>query len=160
MKKIETPEEFAQKIKDYCFDAWTMNYEQKQYMGEFDLDEATRLITDFTALARADERQRAAGWISVKEQLPENDDPTVVTNNINSWKDHTWLVRGIKLDPKKPDIKDGEYCAWDGFNKIWGVTHWMPLPDPPAIMADPQMVDNDWTEMAEPEEGNHDKIRM
>jgi hypothetical protein len=57
---IETPEEFAQKVKDYCFDAWTMNREQGQYMGEFDLDEATRLITDFTALIRADERQKAA----------------------------------------------------------------------------------------------------
>ena len=70
MDKIETPEEFAQKIKDYCFDAWTMNREQRQYMGEFDLNEATRLITDFTALLRADERQKAAGW--AREYLKTN----------------------------------------------------------------------------------------
>lgn len=67
---IETPEEFAQKIKDYCFDAWTMNREQKQYMGEFDLDEATRLITDFTALLRAECAERAIAWYT-KDAGPE-----------------------------------------------------------------------------------------
>lgn len=41
---IETPEEFAQKIKDYCFDPWTMNRELRQYMGDFDDEECTRLI--------------------------------------------------------------------------------------------------------------------
>lgn len=44
---IETPEEFALKIKDYCFDPanrWTMNKELHQYMGDFDDEECTRLI--------------------------------------------------------------------------------------------------------------------
>lgn len=89
-----------------------------------DIPEAAALIEGYG--------RRVPQWISVKERLPEDDDPIVVTNNIKSWKGHYWLVRGIRLDPNKPDIKYGEYCAWNSFNKIWGVTHWMPLPEPPV----------------------------
>jgi hypothetical protein len=61
---IETPEEFAQKVKDYCFDAWTMNHEQKQYMGEFLLDEATTLIAARDAAIRQECAKRAVKWLN------------------------------------------------------------------------------------------------
>ena len=58
----ETPEEFAQKVKDYCFDAWTMNREQGQYMGEFLLDEAAKLIASRDAQIRKEDAEKAVEY--------------------------------------------------------------------------------------------------
>jgi len=51
-----------------------------------------------------------AGWISVKDQLPEKRQQRVLT-----WSSY------------RIEIKTMKSCIWDAW-----VTHWMPLPEPPA----------------------------
>lgn len=57
-------------------------------------------------------------WISVKDRLP---------------KPHDRVLCYFKFEPESPDvIGENTYIG----NKIWmsestGVTHWMPLPEPP-----------------------------
>jgi len=54
MPKIETPEEFAQTVKDNAFDPWCWNSAEAQFTGDFDLEEAARLITAREAAIRAE----------------------------------------------------------------------------------------------------------
>lgn len=119
---IETPRKFAQVV--------LLEYKANDIPIR---DIIAKMVYHRDATIRAECSPR---WVNVKDDLPKDSTPVVVTNNINSWKDHCWLVRGISLDSEKSDIKNSEYCAWDGLNKIWGVTHWLSLPEPFTVMGE------------------------
>lgn len=64
----------AQKIMEDSFDPWTMNKEQKQYMGAFDLDEAESIIA--AALAEKDaEIARLSQGLRIIRDFPDKDYP-------------------------------------------------------------------------------------
>ena len=75
---------------------------------------------EITALHAEVERLTAA-WIPVGERLPEGDEPGAVLgwNGIH--------VREVVFCPR---CKEGE--QWSSFGGHEYVTHWMPLPEPPA----------------------------
>ncbi len=59
------------------------------------------------------------GWISVKDQMPKEDEWLYLGSSL--FGTTTW---GICMD--------GEFVNPDqNYLKIEGVTHWMPLPEPP-----------------------------
>lgn len=61
----------------------------------------------------------APGWISVEERLPEEKHAVLV------WKPQ-YLNSYVAV------LSDGEWFVFGGFGtKVFGVTHWMPLPEPP-----------------------------
>lgn len=67
-------------------------------------------------------------WIKVENDLPKKF-PVMVLNGAcykpDGSLDYMWLA--TKIGKEK-----GRYYAWtDGLNKIYEVTHWMPLPEPP-----------------------------
>lgn len=109
MDKIETPRTFVENHTGYGGDKFNA-LEQN--------------ITARDALIRADERQKAAGWISVKERLPEDCDITLCLTHSN---DHRQVV-----------CKFYEKDFYDEVGLLRDVTHWMPLPEPPALMAEPE----------------------
>ena len=68
-------------------------------------------------------------WISVKDQLPEEDTPVIVT-----------YIGGVSGKPHSDvlgAVRDGVWYWYDGFpievskEITVEVTHWMPLPEPP-----------------------------
>jgi hypothetical protein len=65
------------------------------------------------------------GWISVKDQLPENDDSVIVY-----WPEN--LGYEMVLD----FIEDGCWFVWDQLDESTTApyTHWMHLPKPPATL--------------------------
>ncbi len=66
-------------------------------------------------------------WISLKDQLPpENSGKFLVTNNMNGRNagggmSHVWTVGSVHLDDGE---QAGQYCAYEGYLKLWGLTHW------------------------------------
>jgi len=52
-------------------------------------------------------------WISVKDRLPER------VQLVLCWNGGTFSTAILN--------ENGE----DVFNRMWGITHWMPLPEPP-----------------------------
>jgi hypothetical protein len=59
-------------------------------------------------------------WISVKDRLPESNDTHLIIAGVTKWYDvcHYDLDRGVWYD-----------CI--DYDDVDGVTHWMPLPEPP-----------------------------
>ena len=92
--------------------------------GKPDFDQWENHLKHRDALLRADERQKAAGWISVKEQLPEENHAVLIY-----YDKH--MIEAMFFD--------GDWGLPNG-DWIMGhtVSHWMPLPPPPAIMAEPE----------------------
>lgn len=86
------------------------------------------------AAIRADERQKAAGWISVKERLPEKETESCSVDCIICEEDgyQTLAYRYYgKLNEDNDNVWYDRVCR----RNITGtVTHWMPLPEPPAIV--------------------------
>ena len=77
-------------------------------------------------------------WISVKDRLPEEDGPYLVTTN--SFGDRQSVkFRWFAKDGENVDAYDlaGQKDVWYlydvecGYVSIKTVTHWMPLPNPP-----------------------------
>ena len=74
-------------------------------------------------------RGEAAGWISVEDRLPEAYE-TVLFTGVNKYGNRYRTQRGY-------------YCGGDvwyseivpGKKVVNGVTHWMPLPEPPEVKA-------------------------
>lgn len=69
-------------------------------------------------------------WISVKDRLPENEDEVLICAYNTELKIQSTIV----------DSYNG-YGCWTNFNmeyneKIWKVTHWMPLPVAPPKETD------------------------
>lgn len=61
----------------------------------------------------------APKWISVKERLPEEERDVVLYGSRGIF--FGWLSSEESESPK--------FCSFD--SEIYGVTHWMPLPDAP-----------------------------
>ena len=62
------------------------------------------------------------GWISCSEQMPEETGDIIVVSD------------GIVMSGISYSRRDGFYIAaleYDDYEPIGGVTHWMPLPEPP-----------------------------
>ena len=91
------------------------------------LDDAMRIVGQMPTVG---------GWISVKDRLPEKDRQYLVCLN----QTHLMVVSfAKKLEEVDRDVFKGRdepgWFDWDtewcGFYEITGVTHWMPLPEPP-----------------------------
>ena len=77
-------------------------------------------------------------WISVKDRLPENNGPYLVT--INSFGGRKYIdVRWFAKDGEAVDEYElaGQENVWYYYDSEWGcisvdsITNWMPLPQPP-----------------------------
>lgn len=68
-----------------------------------------------------------SNWISVGERLPEKDDTVV------AWR---WTTREYKLaNCIFQSDKNRRWC-YDGIEFFYGkdgISHWMPLPEPPEV---------------------------
>ena len=67
-------------------------------------------------------------WVPVSERLPEPNEPILVANPLDGGVQCAVYDGG--------DINDGDgegFNAWCGYTQhiLSGVTHWMPLPEPP-----------------------------
>ena len=107
MGKIETPEEFA----------WRFFEEVKPESDDYE-EKLAAMLTARDAFLRTDERQKAAGWISVKEQPPEPGVELLLTGYLYN-------------EPKK-----GRFTTVDIIENAEYSTHWMPKP--PELMAEPE----------------------
>ncbi len=71
-------------------------------------------------------------WISVKDSLPEKDGDVLVYRDFGSGYGKITIYNYLRS-------LEG-FCYWhndiDGFVPTTGVTHWMPLPEPPQNVAD------------------------
>ena len=69
-------------------------------------------------------------WISVKERLPEIPSDKIADGYVQIqvlvWCDKGRKCAWFQVDTKKFYDQDG----WLGI-EVYGVTHWMPLPEPP-----------------------------
>ena len=64
-------------------------------------------------------------WISVKDKLPKQDEPVLVS--------YIMEARGCRCSPTVCEYRDGEWYENDFPMSEWCfvVTHWMPLPPNP-----------------------------
>lgn len=82
------------------------------------------------AIIRALKSQTAqTGWLPIKEEPDNTKGPFLVTNNpkaLNAFDrpSHVWCVSGIYTDD------DGSFCAFEGNQKIHGLTMFMPVVAP------------------------------
>jgi hypothetical protein len=77
--------------------------------------------------ARAAWNCRADGWISVDEGLPEEADYYIVTNGKEVRSAFYWECDTTFDEEETEELKGG-------------VTHWMPLPAPPALTPPPRTI--------------------
>lgn len=67
-------------------------------------------------------KERQGEWISVEDELPSKDGKYLVCSNTNRWK--------------QGNVYQARYYAghgWGQKDKGKGITHWMPLPEPPKM---------------------------
>jgi hypothetical protein len=70
--------------------------------------------------------QQIPRWISVEERLPEEGEPVLVAIRFRHWTDEmpTLIVSSW--------YEHEDFCGDENDIPYQGVTHWMPLPEPPA----------------------------
>ena len=119
MKKIESCKcSFTQRmVGDGC------RYCNPQYYIDILEEQQKETQRDLDALEAELEKHQ---WISVKHRLPEKSD---FDKPVKIWTTYYGYVSEAYFSD------EGEFCKeWDGkryYSKITGVTHWMPLPQPP-----------------------------
>ena len=64
------------------------------------------------------------GWISVKDKLPDR------SGYYLCYKPNAG-VDGLKIDVHRWRSIDGDWAGSEVGSRIIGITHWMPLPEPP-----------------------------
>ena len=70
------------------------------------------------------ELARAAGWISVKDRLPDKSGSyLVMLDNV--------LATHLAMNVHYWNAKDGYWRGSEAHSRIVGISHWMPLPEPP-----------------------------
>lgn len=76
------------------------------------------------------EYELARRWIPVEERLPEEGAQVLVARRLRHWKDvmiDTLIVSSW--------FEHEEFCGDEDDIPYSGVTHWMPMPEPPAPVA-------------------------
>jgi len=120
---------------DSAFDAepvaWLVQYDDETRSGSF-----VTMSLDDAELYCAEDKEIVPlylaptipeGWISVEDWLPNPGE-----ENIICWCG--WPITGV-YRPKDPMRGDHDwYSEPVGMNPIFHVTHWMPLPSPPAAV--------------------------
>ncbi len=82
-------------------------------------------------------------WISVKDRLPNTGDEVIIAVKLKPDSDSSrWITKAFSCqgllntaDIESPELSYWEWCTEDGYIAVaddYEVTHWMPLPDPPA----------------------------
>ena len=101
-----------------------------------DEDEMPMTAAELRCIARdIDRAQTVGGWISVKDRLPEKQNPVVVfvpphvDNDKGTFLGYVGMAYFTRLG-------EGFWCGTDGnlygaIGMIYPPTHWMPLPEPP-----------------------------
>lgn len=82
-----------------------------------------------TAIRTLKSQPAQTGWLPIKEEPDNTKGPFLVTNNskaLNAFDrpSHVWCVSGIYTDD------DGSFCAFEGSQKIHGLTMFMPVVSP------------------------------
>jgi len=88
--------------------------------GEWPISCRGEVMEDALALLKAQE----SGWISVKDRLPE----------VGGWYlcfKESAFVPGLRIDVHRWSETREEWSGSEVGSRIVGVTHWMPLPEPP-----------------------------
>ena len=79
-------------------------------------------------------------WISVSDKLPEDDLPqntkTLVIEVLvcvnNGWREIRTAIRERLIISGSPRDDTCTYTPWKWLRDAQDITHWMPLPEPPA----------------------------
>ena len=66
-------------------------------------------------------------WISVKDRLPEKDDHYLIYYSSQTLFTKTYRQQVVYLV-----VNDIEKWGWPS-DRLYKVTHWMPLPEPPEV---------------------------
>lgn len=90
----------------------------------YELDCVMRLAVVEEACRMGAEALRASGWISVKDGLPDSQADVLV---VAFWHEHWQTMIGWHSDAGKK----WRVITPHGEREPGGVTHWMPLPEPP-----------------------------
>ncbi len=96
-----------------------------------------RALEDAVYNSRANKKaSEAAGWISVKDRLPEVDSPVIVC--ARGKNDPIYKIVITSMTNKNIfDIRLETEPYWrepcQFFDTMYEITHWMPLPEPPRI---------------------------
>lgn len=92
-------------------------------------------IAEARAIEKIEEAPTIGGWISVKDRMPENQNPVMVF-----VPPHVDEIKGTFLGyvgmAYYTSLGEGFWCGTDGnlygaIGMIHTPTHWMPLPEPP-----------------------------
>lgn len=161
MNKIETPEDrqimTSHRLAGLLLSQTVRIYPSgsKEVLPAYSIESAEELIDSCFAALRADEWQKAAGWMSVKERLPESG-KFVLAHFIrkNQAGEYPTTIRAFYAAPR--DIEqsdDDDFGEYDEFSDKYflpegwyecneeeevhyfvheNITHWMPLPEPPT----------------------------
>lgn len=90
------------------------------------LDVAWDLIDDTITLLKG---QTTSGWVSVKDRMPDKSGPyLVMLENV--------FVEHLVMNVHYWNAKDGYWRGSEAHSRIVGISHWMPLPEPPEEDAD------------------------
>ena len=76
---------------------------------------------------RVMDEQHSPRWIPVEERLPEEGEPVLVAIRFRHWTDEmpTLIVSSW--------YEHEDFCGDENDIPYQGVTHWMPLPEPPEV---------------------------
>lgn len=92
---------------------------------------AQKAIAKLKTLSRA---QEAQGWVSVKDRLPEVDNPVIVYargKNDSIYKIVIASMTNKNVFDTRLETEPYWREPWQFFDTMYEITHWMPLPEPP-----------------------------
>lgn len=103
-----------------------------------DLPQGTCVDKVLFAAADMLEQDAKAGWISVKDRLPEKSGHYLVCTSINYWRGGCWDTNSTDGTTEgyagtTMSVLDCYTDSTHDWNRVFNghVTHWMPLPKPP-----------------------------
>lgn len=121
-KNEELKGEIVETLKSF---SWNMDMCNAMVVSQSDFDKVANKILSLL------DKQSVPEWVSVEDRLPERcklDNPIPIYVSYYGYCSEAYYS------------DEGEFMRkWDGrfyYSKIWGVTHWMPLPQPPQTEKD------------------------